>query len=100
MKSGKGKAESGKIFGRDLPLSGRVAGAETQITNTMNKSAFMRRGQVVEWLKEEGFLENQIRIMFETGGIVSLKLPGKESGRSLFSRAQIERDVLGVLLKC
>jgi hypothetical protein len=64
---------------------------------TMNKTAFLRRAQVVEWLKEEGFLQNQIRIMFETGAIVSLKLPGNENGRSLYSRAQIERDVLGKL---
>jgi hypothetical protein len=60
----------------------------------MIKTTFMRRGQVVEMLMEEGFLENHVRTLLESGAIVALKLPGREDGRALYSRAQIERDVL------
>lgn len=60
----------------------------------MIKTTFMRRGQVVEMLMEEGYLENHVRTLLESRTIVALKLPGREDGRALYSRAQIERDVL------
>ena len=54
----------------------------------------MRRGQVMEMLQEEGLNYRNVRTLLETGAIVALKLPGREDGRALYSRAQIERDVL------
>ena len=59
----------------------------------MTKTIFMRRGQVVELLVEHGLRAKQVRVLIEVGSIKAIKLPGRESGRSLFSRAQIERDV-------
>lgn len=63
----------------------------------MIKTTFMRRGQVVALLVESGLRERQVRTLLETGAIVRLKLPGREDGRALYSRAQIERDVLRTL---
>lgn len=58
------------------------------------KSTYMRRGQVVEWLIEEGLKEHQVRTLLECRAIIPLYLPGKKAGRALYSRAQIERDVV------
>ena len=55
----------------------------------------MRRGEVMEWLMGVGLLENQVRVLFESGGIVRLALPGRRRG--LYSRAQIERDIVSKL---
>lgn len=48
----------------------------------------------MEWLLQEGLRERQVRTLLETKAIVPLYLPGRESGRALYSRAQIERDVV------
>ena len=59
------------------------------------KTVFMRRGEVVEWLMGEGLRENHVRTLLESGAIVRLSLPGRK--RALYSRAQIQRDILAKL---
>ena len=62
------------------------------------KSAFVRRAELFRWLMDDhGMKYRHVRTMLESGAIVRLKVPGREKGRDLFSRAQVERDVLGVL---
>jgi len=60
----------------------------------MMKTTFIRRGQVVAMLVDRGLLEYHVRTLIESGEIRRLKLPGRENGRALYSRAQIERDVI------
>ncbi len=61
------------------------------------KSAFIRRGELFKWLTEAGFSYYNIRTMVEQKIIVPLYVPGREKGRALFSRAQVERDVIGAM---
>lgn len=63
----------------------------------MIKSLFMRRAAVLELLGEYGVSAYAARELLENGAIKKLKLPGRKNGYSLYSRAQIERDVLGKL---
>lgn len=57
------------------------------------KSAFMRRGEVMELLTGEGLLPYHVRTLLENKTIIPVHLPGRKS-TAIYSRAQIERDVL------
>lgn len=62
----------------------------------MIKSAFIRRGQVREWLSAEGISGWKIEQLFTSRVIIPCYLPGKKT-RALYSRAQVERDVVAPL---
>ena len=63
------------------------------------KSAFVRRGELMRWLGEYGFSYRLVRSWIEKGVIVKVRVPGRETGRALYSRAQVERDVIGEMVK-
>ena len=48
----------------------------------------------MEMLQGEGLNYRHVRTLIESGAIVALRLPGTKNARALYSRAQIERDVL------
>lgn len=60
-------------------------------------SIFLRRGRVQELLEGYGFSAWSIRELFDNRVIKPLRLPGKKKGYAIYSRVQIERDVLGKL---
>lgn len=67
------------------------------------KTVFLRRQQVFEWLCEEyGLRYRQVRSLLESGAIAAKYLPGPGATgggrRALYSRGQIERDVVGALV--
>jgi len=69
-----------------------------ELIKFMTKTIFMRRGEVFKMFAEQGIKDWHVRTLIETGTIKTLKIPGREkSGRALFSREQIERDVLNKL---
>jgi len=47
------------------------------------------------WLADMGVSKHKVREMIEAGSIVRMYVPGMVKGRALYSRAQVERDVLG-----
>lgn len=69
----------------------------------MIRKVFLRRGEVLEWLTSEyGMREWYVRSLLKTGAIEARYLPGPGASggkrRALYSRGQIERDVLAGLL--
>jgi hypothetical protein len=59
------------------------------------KTTFMRRSELMAWLADMGVSKHKVREMIEAGSIVRMYVPGMVKGRALYSRAQVERDVLG-----